>query len=161
MALCKHRTEGATLSHSLCSKKKAILKRGLWFSYFTPFLWMTPICNACFCLSHNSQIPQLQELWAHESWQIRPLLPFPWNMLPSQMGCCSRIEITNDSVTTWKAHGGREERDAIHFSSANTARAFFLSTGMCGKGINRAITWWVGKGILSLWQCWQTEINCF
>lgn len=161
MALCKHRTERATLSHSLCSKKKAIQKCNLWFSYFTPFLWMSPICNACLCLSAHLQIPQLQELWAHESWQIRPWHSFPWNMLPSQMGCCSRIEITNDSVTAWKPHGGREGGKRCYSLQQCKYSQSLLSTGVCGKGINRAITWWVGKGILSLWQGWQTEINCF
>lgn len=128
MAPCKRRTKGATLPHSLCNKKNAIKKcsQVLWFSYFTTLLWMFFICNACFCFPYNPQIAQLQDLGAHESCQIRPSLYFLWHMLPPQMGSSSRTEITNDSVTTWKPHRGREERDAIHFGSTNKVRACFL-----------------------------------
>ena len=111
MAPCKHRTKGATVPHSLCVKKNAIKKcsQVLWFSYFTTLFRMSFICNSCFCIPYDLRIAWLQDLGAQESCQIRPSLCFPRNTLPSQTGSSSRIEITNDSVTTWKPHRGRKE----------------------------------------------------
>lgn len=69
------------------------------------FLFYYPSLNVLYLLclllrSLQPQIPQLQYLGAHVSSQIRPSLYFLWSMLPPQTGSSSRIEITNDSVTT-------------------------------------------------------------